>query len=131
MTWSAVPRTVNRLVVDVDAPFDDFRARYEQAVPAYDLTRLAQFGNWDDVQADADRSAPNGFLRYGLAAVGLPVGLEMGFSSAGAGAIGALALMGLTTLTPAAVVGTDLAFGLGLSLVGGGIHAALGSVKTT
>jgi uncharacterized protein len=65
-----------------------------------------------------------------LAAVGLPIGLEMGFSSAGAGAIGALALMGLTTLSPAAVVGTDLAFGLGLSLVGGGIHAAMGSVNT-
>jgi Domain of unknown function DUF302 len=70
MTWSAVPRTVNRLVVDVDAPFDDFRARYEQAVPAYDLTRLAQFGNWDDVQAHADRAAPNGFLRYGTIEAG-------------------------------------------------------------
>src|SRR5207237_1276660 len=30
MTWSAVPRTVNRLVIDVDAPFDEFRARYEE-----------------------------------------------------------------------------------------------------
>ena len=64
-----------------------------------------------------------------LAAVGLPIGVEMGFSSAGAGAIGALALMGLTTMGPAEVVGTDLSFGLGLSLVGGGIHAALGSVN--
>lgn len=64
-----------------------------------------------------------------LAAVGFPVGVEMGFSSAGAGAIGALALMGLTTLPPAAIVGTDLCFGLGLSIVGGGIHASLGSVN--
>jgi uncharacterized membrane protein YfcA len=65
-----------------------------------------------------------------LAALGFPIGVEMGFSSAGAGAIGALGLMGLTTMPAASVVGTDLAFGLGLSLVGGGIHAALGSVNT-
>src|SRR5215831_18524565 len=65
-----------------------------------------------------------------LSAIGLPIGVEMGFSSAGAGAIGALALMSLTTLSPAQIVGTDLAFGLVLSLVGGGIHAAMGSVNT-
>jgi hypothetical protein len=65
MTWSAVPRTVNRLVVDVDAPFDDFRARYEEAAPAYDLARvLTQFSNWDEVRADVDRAAPYGFVRY-------------------------------------------------------------------
>jgi len=53
-----------------------------------------------------------------LALVGLPIGLEVGFSSAGAGALGALFLMNMTTLAPAAVVGTDLSFGLVLSLVG-------------
>ena len=37
--------------------------------------------------------------------------------------------MSLTTLVPAAVVGTDLAFGLVLSLIGGGIHAAMGDVN--
>src|SRR6185369_4317202 len=65
-----------------------------------------------------------------LAAVGLPIGLEVGFSSAGAGALGALCLMNMTTLAPAAVVGTDLSFGLVLSLVGGWIHAALGDLNT-
>ena len=40
--------------------------------------------------------------------------------------MGALALMSMTTLAPAAVVGTDLSFGLVISAVGGGIHAALG-----
>jgi uncharacterized protein len=64
-----------------------------------------------------------------LMAVGLPIGAEVGFSSAGAGALGALSLMSLTTLIPAAVVGTDLAFGLVLSLVGGGIHAAMGDLN--
>jgi hypothetical protein len=70
VTWSAVPRTVDRLIVDVDVPFDEFRARYEAAVPAYDLTGLAGFSNWSDVQADADRAAPNGFLRYGTIEAG-------------------------------------------------------------
>jgi hypothetical protein len=64
-----------------------------------------------------------------LALAALPIGAEVGFSSAGAGALGALALMSLTTLAPAAVVGTDLAFGLVLSLVGGGIHAGLGHLN--
>ena len=66
-----------------------------------------------------------------LAAVGFPIGVEMGFSSAGAGAIGALSMMSLTTLAPAEIVGTDLCFGLALSLVGGGIHLGLGNVNTT
>src|SRR5439155_540876 len=61
--------------------------------------------------------------------VGLPIGAEVGFSSAGAGALGALCLMSLTTLIPAAVVGTDLAFGLVLSVIGGGIHAAMGDLN--
>jgi uncharacterized protein len=65
-----------------------------------------------------------------LSPIGLLIGLEMGFSSAGAGAIGALALMGLTTLAPSAVVGTDLCFGLALSAIGGLIHAGLGDVNT-
>jgi uncharacterized membrane protein YfcA len=65
-----------------------------------------------------------------LGAVGLPIGAEVGFSSAGSGALGALALLSLTPLEPAAVVGTDLCFGLALSIVGGGIHAALGSLDT-
>jgi len=64
-----------------------------------------------------------------LMLVGLPIGAEVGFSSAGAGALGALSLMSLTTLVPAAVVGTDLAFGLVLSVIGGGIHAAMGDLN--
>ena len=64
MTTTTAPRTVHRLVVELDIPFDEFRARYEQAVPAYDLTQLGRFSNWDDVVADAGSAAPNGFLRY-------------------------------------------------------------------
>ena len=58
-----------------------------------------------------------------LAAV---IGGEVGFSSAGAGALGSLALLCLTPLTPIQVVGTDLAFGLMISIVGGGVHAFAG-----
>jgi uncharacterized membrane protein YfcA len=52
----------------------------------------------------------------------LPVGAEVGFSSAGAGALGSAALLSLTPLVPAQVVGTDIAFGFALSLIGSGAH---------
>jgi uncharacterized membrane protein YfcA len=52
----------------------------------------------------------------------LPVGAEVGFSSAGAGALGSAALLSLTPLAPAQVVGTDIAFGFLVSLVGSGAH---------
>ena len=63
-----------------------------------------------------------------LAWICLPIGGEVGFSSAGAGALGALSLLSLTKLPPAAVVGTDLVFGLVLSLIGGGVNAAMGTL---
>ncbi|MGH9619080.1 MAG: sulfite exporter TauE/SafE family protein, partial [Bryobacteraceae bacterium] len=37
----------------------------------------------------------------------LPIGVEVGFSSAGAGALGSLLLLGLTPLSASEVVGTD------------------------
>lgn len=52
----------------------------------------------------------------------LPVGAEVGFSSAGAGALGSAALLSLTQLVPAQVVGTDIAFGFVISLIGSGAH---------
>ncbi len=51
-----------------------------------------------------------------------PVGAEVGFSSAGAGALGSAALLSLTTLEPAQVVGTDIVFGFLISLIGSGAH---------
>src|ERR1700678_1902349 len=66
--------------------------------------------------ADArDRSPLLGWLM-------LPVGAEVGFSSAGAGALGSAALLSLTPLLPAQVVGTDIAFGFVVSLIGSGAH---------
>ncbi|MER3537131.1 MAG: permease [Thermus sp.] len=56
------------------------------------------------------------------------IGLEVGFSSAGAGALGTLLLLYATRLSPQKVVGTDLLFGLVLSLLGGGVHLLFGQV---
>src|SRR5437763_6965334 len=60
----------------------------------------------------------------------LPVGAEVGFSSAGAGALGSAALLSLTPLVPAQVVGTDIAFGFIMSLIGSGAHWFPGSRDT-
>lgn len=57
----------------------------------------------------------------------LPVGAEVGFSSAGAGALGSLALLSMTPLTAAKVVGTDLFFGLCVSLIGSGFQLGAGN----
>jgi len=51
-----------------------------------------------------------------------PVGAEVGFSSAGAGALGSAALLSLTPLLPAQIVGTDIVFGFVVSLLGSGAH---------
>ena len=58
----------------------------------------------------------------------LPVGAEVGFSSAGAGALGSAALLALTPLAPAQVVGTDIAFGFLTSSLGSGAHWLVGAV---
>ncbi len=65
--------------------------------------------------ASRDRSPLLAWLMF-------PVGAEVGFSSAGAGALGSAALLSLTPLEPAQVVGTDIAFGFVISLVGSGAH---------
>jgi len=62
-----------------------------------------------------------------IASITLPIAAEVGFSSSGAGALGTVALLGLTSLTTAQVVGTDLTFGLVLSVVGTGVHMVGGS----
>ena len=62
-----------------------------------------------------------------IAVLMFPIGAEVGFSSSGAGALGMIALLSLTTLSASQIVGTDLTFGLCLSLVGGGLHVLGGS----
>jgi uncharacterized membrane protein YfcA len=65
-----------------------------------------------------------------LPLIALGIGSEVGFSSAGAGALGSVALLNLTPLPPAQVVGTDVMFGLALSLIGGGFHLFQGHYQS-
>jgi|GEM_PF-97310 len=59
----------------------------------------------------------------------IPIGMEAGFSSAGAGALGSVLLLNYSEMTPAAVVGTDLVFGLILAAIGSSVHWALGTIS--
>jgi uncharacterized membrane protein YfcA len=70
-----------------------------------------------------DRSGWLPFIAFGI-------GTEVGFSSAGAGALGSVALLNLTPLPPARVVGTDVMFGLACSLIGGGFHLSAGHFQS-
>jgi len=76
------------------------------------------FFSFRQIKADADRPDRSHWLAWLM----LPVGAEVGFSSAGAGALGSAALLSLTPLLPAQVVGTDIAFGFVVSLIGSGAH---------
>lgn len=76
------------------------------------------------------RGTPKDLSKW-LPVIALPIGAEVGFSSAGAGAIGSLALLWMTPLTAARVVGTDLFFGLCLSLVGGSFQLTAGNYELT
>jgi uncharacterized protein (DUF302 family) len=68
MDAGSFPHQVTRLVFDTGQPYDQFRARYEAAVPALDEKRLADFAvrgaAWPEVVADAAASAPHGFLIF-------------------------------------------------------------------
>lgn len=57
-----------------------------------------------------------------IGAIMFPIGAEVGFSSSGAGALGTVTLLSMTNLTATQVVGTDLTFGLAITVVGTGIH---------
>src|SRR5205823_10881309 len=58
-----------------------------------------------------------------------PIGIESGFSSAGAGALGTVLLLNYSEMTPGQVVGTDLLFGLVLAVIGGIFHWTVGSIS--
>ena len=61
----AVPDRVTRLVIDVDSSFDEFKSRYEQAVPAFSPDKIAGLADWNAVVARTAELAPHGFLLYG------------------------------------------------------------------
>src|ERR1700688_1425714 len=59
----------------------------------------------------------------------LPIGVESGFSSAGAGALGTVLLLNYSEMTPAQIGGTDLLFGLDLTVIGSVFPWSCGSVS--
>jgi hypothetical protein len=75
------------------------------------------------IQPDHGRASP------WLAWLALPIGIETGFSSAGAGAMGTLLLFNLTGLSAAQVVGTDLVFGTALASLGSLFHFSFGTIS--
>src|SRR6266571_9453471 len=60
----------------------------------------------------------------------LPIGVEAGFSSAGAGALGTVLLLNYSEMTPPQVVGTDLIFGFVLAVIGGVFHWKFGAINS-
>jgi len=58
----------------------------------------------------------------------LPIGVEAGFSSAGAGALGTVLLLNFSEMTPPEVVGTDIFFGLVLAVLGSAFHWKFGAI---
>jgi uncharacterized protein len=80
------------------------------------------------------RAQMPGFARkntHWLPWLAFPIGIESGFSSAGAGALGTMLLMNYSEMPPAQVVGTDLMFGLVLAIVGGLVHWTIGTISTS
>jgi hypothetical protein len=59
-----------------------------------------------------------------------PIGIESGFSSAGAGALGTVLLLNYSEMAPSQVVGTDIVFGLVLAIIGSAVHWTFGSIST-
>ena len=59
----------------------------------------------------------------------LPIGVEAGFSSAGAGALGTVLLLNYSEMSPPEVVGTDILFGLVLAVIGSAIQWKFGSIN--
>ncbi|MEB3369008.1 DUF302 domain-containing protein [Saccharopolyspora mangrovi] len=67
-TVAEVAHEVVRVSIDTGMSFNDFRERYERAVPALDVDRFLPLvsaqASWDDVVAATVENAPHGFIRY-------------------------------------------------------------------
>jgi uncharacterized protein (DUF302 family) len=59
---------MTRLDISTGMPFDEFRAAFEKAAPAFDVEPVARItadgGSWDDVRAAVADNAPNGLMIY-------------------------------------------------------------------
>jgi uncharacterized protein len=59
----------------------------------------------------------------------LPIGVQAGFSSAGAGALGTVLLLHYSELSPPQVVGTDILFDLVLAVIASAFHWKFGAIN--
>ncbi len=102
-------------------------ARYQNVVLALIGITVASMAFYNLYRAFSAKTQAGVRDRSGwLPWIAAGIGAEVGFSSAGTGALGSLALLSLTPLPPAQVIGTDILFGLMLSLIGGGFHFSAG-----
>ena len=62
------PHSMTRLDISTGMPFDEFRAAFESAAPAWDATAVLRIidgkGSWEDVRAQAAANAPHGLMIY-------------------------------------------------------------------
>lgn len=75
----SVAHKVVRWSIDSGASFEDFRARFEAAVPVLDTDRMTQLRaervDWDTVLEAAEENAPHGFMRFWSTDVGVTMQL--------------------------------------------------------
>ncbi|MCW2936797.1 MAG: hypothetical protein JWM19_7759 [Actinomycetia bacterium] len=67
-TIEIVQHPVRRITIQVDTSFEEFRSRYEEAVPAFRSERFAalveEAASWQDVLDATADNAPYGFILY-------------------------------------------------------------------
>jgi hypothetical protein len=67
-TIEIISHPVRRLTIQVDAPFDDFKSRYEEAVPFYQRERfeglVEKQASWQAVLDATHDNAPHDFVLY-------------------------------------------------------------------
>lgn len=70
----AAPHAMVRLTIPTGMSFDEFRRGFEAAAPAFDAEGVKELiaggGRWQDVQAAAQRNAPNGLMIYAAIDIG-------------------------------------------------------------
>jgi uncharacterized protein (DUF302 family) len=66
--YQAEDHRMTRLDISTGMPFDEFRAAFEKAAPAFDVERFARIaadgGSWEEVRAAVVDNAPNGLMIY-------------------------------------------------------------------
>src|ERR1700737_4849080 len=66
----ALQHSMTRVAIPTGIAFDEFRAAFEEAAPAFDAAQIQQIsdsaGTWDDVRAAVTANAPNELMVYAM-----------------------------------------------------------------